>query len=112
MIGGGVTPVENGFKWGITGSPNAFIVGTYGSGEGEFLTAYCYAHPSEADTFAVFDTNGVLLLSGPARNNALEQMMLSSMETALGEQVEHIVLVSCPVAIGETLPQWEQYESI
>lgn len=111
-INSGETPVENGFKWGIAGSPTAFIVGTYGSGEGEALTAYCYQHPSMANSFAVFNANGVLEQGGQGRNDQLEQMMISSMNEALGKQVEHIVMVSCPVAIGETLPQWENYESM
>lgn len=109
MTGGGDTPEQKTFKYGIGGSTSNFFAGYYAKGEGEFLDAFCYALTDNPTYFAVFDSNGVMLSNGQPTSSYWEQQVLDKLMAAIDQQVENIYLVPCPVSIGESLTDFDDY---
>lgn len=110
MSGGGVTPVENGFKVSVWDG-NYRIVGTYGQGSGEFLNAHLYASPYDATKASVYSDNGVLQGGSAILDLTLQQTIINAITNTIGKQVENIDIIANPnpINVGETLPNWDSY---
>lgn len=109
MSGGGDTPEQTLFKWGIMGQTQFVLAGELRRRNESSLDAYVYQAPSDSTKMAIITSEGIVYENSQGRDQTLEQTMLDNIATVMGEQVDQIVLIPCPVGVGETLPNWDSY---
>lgn len=111
-INSGDTPEQTLFKWGIMGQTDYQLAGELRRRNETSLDAYVYQAPSDSTKLAIITSGGLVNQNAQGRNDTVEQTMLGNIATKMGEQVDQIILIPCPVGVGETIPNWENYMSM
>ena len=94
------------------GQTSALFAGYLYKGKREFLNAYVYQAPNTQGAAAIFNESGRFTNAGPTIDTTVAQTMLDDMERVLGQQVENFFMIESPVDGGQTLPNWDAYQSM
>lgn len=110
MTGGGDTPEENtyfAYQWSSAGSPPLFA-GKIVQGQ-NFKNLEVYCNDLQEMTACNFGPTGVRSNSTQKLDDFLQQQLCDKIGAAIGEQIELIIPIACPVAVGESLENWADY---